>query len=250
MNDTLNKSRKKIQKNKVDSEEYKIRKFLNYQDIMLMETVSERKFKYPDMDNEKVTASKISGLKDPAFILLASQLQSFSFYNNFISIYDKNYLSPISKGSTAKYFFLIEDTLYGQNNDTTFIISFKPHKGKNFQGLKGVLYINSNKYAIQNVIAEPYERRTIDCKIQQKYELINNEYWFPVELNTNIIFRNIILESGSFKTTVIALGKSYIKDIKVNENFDKKEFSSKYLKSMTMPISKVSNSGTDTGLIH
>jgi len=228
--DTSDTTNNKKVISKEDSSQILIKRFLDYQDIMIMESVSERKFIFPDKNNQKVIASKISGLKDPTFILLATQIQSFSFYNDFIGIYEKSYLNPVSKRSINKYFFLIEDTLYNEKKDTIFIISFRPHKGRNFDGLKGILYINSNKYAIQNVIAQPNEKNIIDVKIQQKYELINNEYWFPVELNTNIIFRNLNLSEGSFTTNVLALGKSYIKDIKINEKLNKKEFNNIELK--------------------
>ncbi len=106
----------------------------------MMESATERKFMYPDRNNEKIVATKTSGFKDPMFSTLFSQMQSFSFYNEFIQIIfcPKNYLNPISKGSTNKYFFLMEDTLY-DGKDSIYIISFKPHKNKNFDGLKAIV---------------------------------------------------------------------------------------------------------------
>ena len=67
--------------------------FFNKQHLFLMESVSERKFLYPGNNKEKVLASRISGLKDPLFILLATQIQSFSFYNEIIKIGKKNYIN-------------------------------------------------------------------------------------------------------------------------------------------------------------
>ncbi len=71
----------------------------------------------------------------------------------------------------TKYFFKIEDTTYS-GKDTVYIITFRPRKGTNFDGLKGVISINTNKWAIQNVIAEPAEGGGgLRIKIQQMYEL-------------------------------------------------------------------------------
>ena len=185
--------------------------FFKSQHLFMMESVTERKYKRPDKNYEKVIGTRVSGLKDPFFAMVATQFQSFSFYKAEINVLDKNYINPISPGSLNKYFFLIEDTLYN-NDDSVFVISFRPFKGKNFDGLRGVLYINTNKYAIQNVIAEPADTiGSLSVKIQQKYELIQGKYWFPTQLNTDIAFNTIMLNDQA----LVGIGKSYLKDIKV-----------------------------------
>ncbi len=186
--------------------------FFKSQHLFMMESVTERKFKRPDKNYEKVIGTRVSGLKDPMFAMIATQFQSFSFYKPQIVVLDKNYINPISPGSLSKYLFLIEDTIY-QGNDSVFVISFRPYKRKHFDGLRGVLYINTNKYAIQNVIAEPADTiANLSVRIQQKYELIKGNYWFPVQLNTDILFNTIMLNGQS----LVGIGKSYLKNIKVD----------------------------------
>ena len=63
----------------LDSGNYEVKNFFNKQYLFMMESVSERKFLYPRKNNEKVIASRVSGLKDPSFALLATQFQSFFF---------------------------------------------------------------------------------------------------------------------------------------------------------------------------
>lgn len=209
-----------------DSAYKRAKKFVDSQHLFLMESVSDRKFRHPDKNNEKVIASRISGLKNPSFAMLATQLQSFSFYRELIMISDKMYLNPISDGSTRKYFFLIEDTTFTEQGDTVFVISYRPFKGKNFNGLKGVLNINTNTYALQTVKAEPAEAEpSIAVKIQQKYEYIDNRQWFPVQLNTDMTFNNIVGMVGKSKVKMIGVGKSYLRNISLNPELDKKEFS-------------------------
>jgi hypothetical protein len=214
-----------------ESSESKTEDFLDKYHLLIMESISSRKYKYPDKEKTEIIASRVSGFKKPSFVLMARQFQSFSFYDNFITVSDKKYLNPISSGSTGKYFFLLEDTLFTERNDTVFIISFRPKKGRNFNGLKGVLYINTNKYAIQNVIAEAYESEEefVSVKIQQKYELLEGEQWFPVQLNTNLLFNNIKAESGMKPMIVKGIGKSYLLNIKLNPELDDKDFSSTYV---------------------
>ena len=121
--------------------------------------------------------------------------------------------------------------MFTKSNDTVFIISYRPRKGKNFDGLKGVLYINSNKYAIQNVIAESYkgEEELVSVKIQQKYELLEGQKWFPVQLNTNLLFNNIKAQTGSKQMSVSGIGKSYLLNINLNPELDIKYFTSTYI---------------------
>lgn len=157
-----------------DSIQIKLNKVLKGGHLLIMESVTERKFIKPDKNEEIIIGTKVSGFKHPSFAPLATDMQPFSFYKDIITILDINYLNPISNGSLKKYEFNIEDTLF-QNRDTTFIISFGPLSNRNFEALKGVLYVNTNKYAIQNVIAEPVEKGFIDIKIQQQYEFVDNK---------------------------------------------------------------------------
>jgi hypothetical protein len=202
-----------------DSVQKRARKKLKGGHILIMESVTERTFKSPDENKEVVVGTKVSGFQNPSFAPLATDYQPFSFYEDLITIFDINYLNPISNGSTRKYFFNIEDTLFlGQ--DTTFIISYRPKKGKNFDGLKGLLYINTNKYAVQNVKAEPAEEGLIGIKIQQKYNFVNGQQWFPEQLNFEIFTKRY----PSPKVGMSINGKGYIQNVVLNPMVERKDF--------------------------
>lgn len=212
----------------------KVQDFFKKQDLFLMESVIDRKFMKPDRNYENVIAQRISGFKDPIFTFLLSQVQSTSFYKPLISLLGKNYVNPISKGSTSKYIFIIEDTTYNERGDSIFMISFQPKFESNFDGLKGVLAINSNQWAIQNVRAEPTAKNELfTLKIQQLYELVDDKQWFPKQLNTDIKLNN---DKAGFNTSdtssnkvnelsIVAIGKSYLMNIHINPELVKREFS-------------------------
>ena len=209
----------------VDSSRQDLEEFLEKQHLFLMEFVSERKFKPPDKNKEVVTASRVSGFRDPSFTMLASQIQSTSFYDELILIWDKKYLNPISNGSTRKYLFILEDTMYTEQLDSLFVISYRPLKGRNFDGLEGILHINSRGYAIQNVIAEAAETEGIfRIRIQQKYDYIANQQWFPVQLNTDIILSPNNAEANGEPVKLLGIGKSYLSDIRLDPEFTNREF--------------------------
>ncbi|WP_299891342.1 DUF5686 family protein [uncultured Lacinutrix sp.] len=175
--------------------------------LFITETISKRKYLKPNFSEDEVIATKTSGFKHPNFAFLPTTFQPFSFYENNILLYDINYLNPISKGSLKKYNFVLEEEIV-RENDTVFIISFKPKKNKNIEGLKGLLYINSNKYAVQNVEATPFNKTKVSIKIQQKYAYVNNKYWFPEQLNFEITV------GTDANISINYTGKSYLSDIK------------------------------------
>lgn len=200
---------------KTDSINAKMKgKLLKDSPLFMMESVSERKFIAPDISEEVVIGTKVSGFQNPSFASLATDLQPFSFYKDNIKLFEIQYLNPISKGSLKKYNFTLEDTIF-QNKDTVYIISFQPKKNKNFEGLKGQLYINTNKYAVQNVIATPFEKAKIDIKIQQQYVFVENKYWFPEQLNYALQFPELKMAVD---------GKSYISEVQLEIPLHKKEF--------------------------
>lgn len=195
-----------------------VQKFLEEQYIMLMEFVSKRQYKYKGRNNEKVIASRISGFKNPDFTALGTQMQSFSFYDDYFNLGQQKFLNPVSQGSTEKYFFLLQDTLY-QGSDSIFVISYRPYDRKNFDGLTGLLYITTDGWAIQNVIAEAVDQQGVGIKIQQQYEK-KEGHWFPVELNTDIIAHNINM--NGYK--LVGVGRSYLDSIQIEQPVLKKDF--------------------------
>ena len=189
--------------------------------IMMMESYSERIY-LNGKSQENVLATRVSGFSDPNFTSLATDIQPFSFYTDYISlsITDvKDYLNPISNGSIGRYSFMLEDTIYN-DKDSVFVISFKPMKGRSFNALKGVLYINSNRYAIQNVIAQPAEEGLWALKIQQMYTFVDNKYWFPSQLNYDWLLPNYPSE----KVGVVMRGRSYISGVDFNAENKNKDF--------------------------
>ena len=206
-----------------DSTAFKMKKFFDKQHLLMMESVTKRKFLQPDKNYEEVLASRVSGFKNPIFAFIGSQLQSFSFYNERFNIFEKYYINPISNGCTSKYYFQIEDTLYSDNNsDTTFVISYRPKANTNFEGLKGLLSINTFHWAIENATAEPAieQQKGMNILIQQKYELIEGRQWFPVQLNTDLSFT---IENLPYP--LIANARAYLKEISLSPDISKKTFS-------------------------
>ncbi len=191
------------------------------QHLAIMESYTERIFKQPKQSKETILGTRVSGIKEPPFGPIATELQPFSFYQDYIRILDKSFLNPISQGSIRRYAFQLEDTLYSQK-DTVYLVAFQPRKRSNFEGLQGVLYINTNGYAVQNVIAEPAKREQglLEIKIQQQYAFIDQQQWFPVELSYELTIRDYLRTAFDIQMD----GRSYIHTIELLPEIDRKEF--------------------------
>ncbi len=190
------------------------------QDLLLIESVSKRSFRKAHDLQEEVILNRISGTKKLPLVAIATEAQPFSFYKEEVVIFDQPFLNPISKNSTNKYFFNITDTLY-QQQDSVFIISFQPKKGKNFNGLEGLLYINTNQYAIQNVIAKPNQKEhLINFEITQKYKWVDDEHWFPEQLLFEMETKPVNISFAGIKV----YGRTYIDKVNLHPDLDKKIF--------------------------
>ncbi len=208
-----------IKFSKLDTITQEAYSYLDAQYLFLMESATHRKFFPPDKSEETIIANRVSGLKSTDFFLLGTQLQSFSFYGQTVDLMGTTYMSPLAENSISKYLFVLEDTTY-IGVDSVFTISFQPRKGKNFEGMKGQLFINTNGFAIQNVIAEPAEPTSMNIRIQQQYEFVEGRKWFPKQLNSTIEFVQFIVAG----VPLTGEGRSYIKNLHLDAPLKKSEF--------------------------
>jgi len=206
-------------------------------DLMVMETVSEIYYKKPNKNKREIKANIVSGLKNPQYFYVLDGMQSFHFYDEFITVYEKNYVNPITPGSKSRYFFGLESVMPTAEGDSLYIISFKPRRGTTFDALKGVMTVTSDGWAVVNVKAEAADKtNTLDVKIQQLYSKINDSVWFPVQLNTDIIFLRMLAQDQAMmigtgtpennNTSLNGIGKSYISNINITEPIGNKKFGS------------------------
>lgn len=205
-----------IPENTKDSSLLKMRNFFANQHLFMMESVSERKFIPPYRDKEEILAYKVSGLSDPRLSTFASSMQSFSFYDNTFDLLGKKYINPIASGGIRRYLFILEDTTINAM-DTTFTIFYRPRKGKDFDGVSGRLYINTNGFAVEKVIAEPYQDSSgVEMRIVQEYALIDGKKWFPIKLSTSLAMTSLSMSPTLSNAFLEGTGTTYIDSIRIN----------------------------------
>lgn len=202
----------------LDSSDKEAIDFFDKQHLAMIESATRKSFLPPAKEKEEVIAMRVSGLKDPSLLALAASTKTFSIYAPQITISEKAYLGPIGPNSTDRYLFDLRDTLY-QGRDTVFVLAYQPRSNTRFDALKGVLWVNTDGYAIQNVIAEPTERSGgTGLKLQQQFAKVQG-VWFPVQLNTFLY-----LDQVQFNTLkMMGIGRTYLKEIEVDVPIERKE---------------------------
>ena len=194
-------------------------------DLMVMETASEVLFMSPDRKLQHVLGTKVAGMKEPTFIYLVNSMQSVSFYDETVNITGTEYVNPISRDCKSHYFFTLEATNPIGKGDSLYVISFHPVRGSTFNGLRGIMTVNSDGWALQSVKASPNEAGELfEADIQQLYQKVEGQ-WFAKQLNTNLKFPSMVvsMDGGSFP--MVAVGKSYLSDIEINPELSKRQFS-------------------------
>lgn len=196
---------------------------IDRQHALMVESLTEREFLKPEHLQELVLHKRVSGFKHPTFVALANSVQPFSCYQTHISLLGKDFLNPISKGSTDNYFFVVADSLF-QGPDTIFVISYQPKKGTTFDGLKGVVYIHTNGYGVQSIIGTPNDPGALHMRIEQRYQLVQDAtkklHWFPDQLNFEI-------EAAHYPDKFLGMkisGRSYIRKVEIEPGLKLKDF--------------------------
>jgi hypothetical protein len=201
-----------------DTNLYSMKQFFGRQHLFLIETASKHYFEPPYKEKEIVEAYKVSGFTDPMFSTFAQSMQSFHFYDNQVELLGEQFVNPIAFGGINRYLFILEDTTIN-GHDTTFTIFFRPRKGKDFDGLSGRLFINTNGYAIEKVMAAPYKPSSTGMFINvvQEYAFIDGKKWFPMKLSTEVLMVFAAINVSKGKTAFVSgKGATYMESVQFN----------------------------------
>ncbi len=194
--------------------------------FLLIESVSDKKHLPPDRSHERIISGRVSGFKEPSIALLPSQLQPFTFYNDYIHLLGTDFLNPLTQQGLRTYLFLLEDTLVDTSGDTIFYISYSPRKNSSIRGLKGSLHIHQPTWGLKTVTAATLEGQSpFALSIKQNYARHNEEQWFPEQLETRLRIDKT-LTGKSFPFPFIGEGKSMVTAIKLDPDLSDKDFSS------------------------
>jgi len=150
--------------------------------IFLTETISDYYYqRNPLKRREVIKGSKTVGLDNESVSrLLGGMDQNVDFYQNFIPVFDKRFVSPISDNGDAYYHYKIVDTEYV--NQRRFIHMIFTPKRKGESVFEGDCWVHDTSFAIQKMNLRLDASANLNYVEQlsliQEFQLINDSTWF------------------------------------------------------------------------
>ena len=155
-----------------------------YLPLYLTETMSDYYFqRKPKKQREFIRASMIKGVNNGNVVkYLGSLYQNVNVYRNFIPVFDKKFISPISNEGLFYYKYSIKDTqkAYGHN---IILVQFKPKRpGENC--FTGDFWVVDSIYAIQRMSMDVSKLANINwvdrVSLYQEFAPVDS-FWFPIK---------------------------------------------------------------------
>ena len=159
------------------------------------------------------------GITDDDFVaqLTASGYNTINFYQNWVGIFRKEFMSPMASGGTGFYTYFLRDTTQ-VGLHPCYRIDFDPRNPRDL-AFRGTIWIDTTSYALVQIDATIDKSANINfidkIQIQQEYEKLGEkeDTWMPEKT------RMVIDASELFdKSTGIVVGLTIsVKDVVVNQ---------------------------------
>lgn len=156
--------------------------------IFISESVS--KFYYrtdPQLRFERILKSKINGIgiQDGTLVtqFVGSSFQEYNFYQNWLNIVTKEFVSPIADGWRLYYNYDLTDSLY-IGDDFCYRLDFFPKSPQDL-AFTGTIWITKDEYALKQVDASVGKQANLNfiekITIQQELAPSSEGAWIPVK---------------------------------------------------------------------
>lgn len=134
----------------------------------------------PTRKKEVMMASRVTGVDNLELSQFTGEMyQDINVYDNYITIFDKSFISPIAGFARSFYHFLLVDSAFIDNN-WCYKLSFKP-KTRGDLSFIGEMWIHDTTYAVKSWNATVAEKANInfikDFYIEQEFNQVEKEVW-------------------------------------------------------------------------
>nr|WP_236676258.1 DUF5686 and carboxypeptidase-like regulatory domain-containing protein [Chryseolinea lacunae] len=156
--------------------------------ILITESVSKVYYRdKPTLRYEHILNSKVNGLgvEDGSTItqLVGSSFQEYNFYQNWVNIVTKDFVSPLADGWRLYYDFDLVDSLY-VDGQFCYRLDFTPRSPQDL-AFTGSIWITKEGYALKQIDAAVGKQANLNfvekIKIQQELEPAEDGAWLPVK---------------------------------------------------------------------
>ena len=149
------------------------------------ETLSDYYFqRNPKKAKEFIRASQIKGINNESITqFMGSMYQNINSYDNFIPVFDKQFVSPIGNSGLFYYKYKIKDTQEAYGHKIVLVQFMPKRKGENC--FSGDFWVVDSIYALQRISMKVPKDANINwvhrVDLYQEFEPIKDSLWFCVK---------------------------------------------------------------------
>jgi len=149
------------------------------------ETISDYYFQqHPNRQREFIKAVQTKGVQNESITrILGNMYQKVNVYDNFIKVFDKSFVSPISNQGLFYYKYKIKDTqtAYGYN---IILVQFAPKRsGENC--FTGDFWVVDSIFALQRISMQISKNANVNwvnaVNFYKEFAPVENANWFPIK---------------------------------------------------------------------
>lgn len=188
--------------------------------VFMSETISRYYYRRsPERRKEEVLKTKIDGVgleqDSPISQILGSSFQQYNFYNNWLKILDKDFVSPVADSWKFYYDYYLADSLY-LGEDWCYKIEVVPKREEDL-AFDGAIWVDSESFGLKQIDARTSKKANINfvekIKIQQALEETETGAWIPAKTRVLVDIAELTDSSAG----IIAKFYTSNKDIVVNK---------------------------------
>lgn len=191
--------------------------------LFISESVSKFYFRdNPRLRYENILKSKINGvgIQDGTLItqFIGTSFQEYNFYQNWLNIVSKDFVSPIADGWRLYYNYDLTDSLY-VGDDYCYRLDFFPRSPQDL-AFTGTIWITKDGWALKQVDASVSKTANLNfiekIRIQQELEPTAEGAWIPVKNRVLVD----VSELTNFSAGMLAKFYTSNKNIVVNKPYE------------------------------
>jgi len=191
--------------------------------VFITESVSKIYYRDdPSLKKEKILKTKVSGLgvEDGTTVtqMVGSSFQEYNFYQNWLNILTKEFVSPIADGWRIYYEYDLTDSLY-LGEDFCYRLDFFPKSPQDL-AFTGTMWITKKEYALKQIDATMGAQANLNfiekIRLQQESAKTDLGPWLPVK-------NRVLIDVGELgKNNAGMLAKFYTsnKNFSTNKPYD------------------------------
>lgn len=188
-----------------------------YVPILLAENLTEHYYrKFPRQKKEHVLASQISGVKNESVNAeLANTQLSVNFYEDFVDVFEKGFVSPLSTTGQLFYKYYIVDSAFIQG-DFCLKLKIEPRREEDLS-FRGNIWVSKSTFALVRTDLSISPNANINwvnaLTLKQEFERIDDHY----ALKREFTLLDFSISDKANKTGLFARTHTSYDKLKINE---------------------------------